>query len=233
MEGTRHPSVERMPSGTTDEYEDQKLTTPSGRGAVGRSLKSVRSIARAYFELKYLKRRAAYKSSNPDYEREREFAFSLLDDDCRYERGLEVGCGEGFSTHRIAARCDQVVATDVSAVAIRRARRYNRELSGITFRQHDLVGDPVPGKFDYIFCGEVLYYLRHDQFTVAASALAGSLRDGGVLHLLHHNSAEVIRKDFGADTICREFTRRSDLKILADEIRGPVRATVLTRTGAQ
>jgi SAM-dependent methyltransferase len=52
-------------------------------------------------------------------------------------RVLEIGCGVGRLTRGIAARAGQVVALDVSAEMLARARSYNQQLENVTW----LLGD--------------------------------------------------------------------------------------------
>jgi SAM-dependent methyltransferase len=52
-------------------------------------------------------------------------------------RVLEIGCGVGRLTRGLAARAGQVVALDVSAEMLSRARRYNGELDNVTWLHGD------------------------------------------------------------------------------------------------
>jgi ubiquinone/menaquinone biosynthesis C-methylase UbiE len=52
-------------------------------------------------------------------------------------RVLEIGCGVGRLTRGLAARAGEVIAIDVSAEMLARARRYNAELGNVTW----LLGD--------------------------------------------------------------------------------------------
>jgi ubiquinone/menaquinone biosynthesis C-methylase UbiE len=52
-------------------------------------------------------------------------------------RVLEIGCGVGRLTRGLAARAGQVVALDVSAEMLSRARRYNGELENVTWLHGD------------------------------------------------------------------------------------------------
>lgn len=200
-------------------------------------LKAHRSLARAYFELVYLKKHAAYRDSNPDYEKQRDFAFSVLDES-GFASGLEVGCGEGFTTGRVAERCERVVATDVSGIALKRARERNSHLAGVEYRQHDLVNDTLDGQYDYVFVAEVLYYVTLEQLPGAVEELASCVRPGGTLHLLHHRATGEdgvgIDKAFGARTIHDAFADRDDMTVVADNYDDydRLRVSVLTRKSA-
>jgi SAM-dependent methyltransferase len=205
--------------------------------AAAEKLKAHRSLARAYFELLYLKKHAAYRDSNPDYEKQRDFAFSVLEGS-GFAAGLEVGCGEGFTTGRVAERCERVVATDVSGIAVKRARELNSHLAGVEFRQHDLVNDSLDDEYDYVFVAEVLYYVTREQFPGVVEKLASCVRPGGTLHLLHHRATgddDVgVDKAFGAKTIHDAFVDRDEMTVVADQYGdyNRLRASVLTRKPA-
>jgi chemotaxis methyl-accepting protein methylase len=208
------------------------MTEKSTWKLAAETLKTNRTLARTFFEVLYLKKRGAYRGKNKSYEEQRDVAFSLLDDR-NYSLGLEVGCGEGFTTHRIASLCDRVIATDVSAVALKRAQERNEHLDGVEFRQHDLVRDNLDACHDYVFCGEVLYYFTYDQLIKVVERLARSIRAGGTLHLMHHRAVGDdefgLDKAFGARTIHDMFADRDDMSVAADHSYDRLRATVLKK----
>jgi trans-aconitate methyltransferase len=99
---------------------------------------------------------------------------------CR--RALEVGCSEGLYTRRLAARCDSVLAVDISATALVRAREFCRNLAHVEFREWDLRREELEGDFDLIVAMGVLEsfgWPRH--LAVARRKLIEMLRPGGWL----------------------------------------------------
>jgi SAM-dependent methyltransferase len=73
---------------------------------------------------------------------------------------LEIGCGEGHQSQYLARACGQLYGIDVSALAVRRARR---RCHGGRFA----VGDPfafafkdMPATVDLVVACEVLYYVK-------------------------------------------------------------------------
>ena len=104
----------------------------------------------------------------------------------RFERVLEIGCGAGAFTRRLAAIAERVVAIDASAAAINRARA-SRPDPRIEYRVTGAVElDPLAdGPWDLIVLSETIYYVgwQHSFFEVGwlARQLAASLRQGGVL----------------------------------------------------
>ncbi|RWK56454.1 trifunctional glycosyltransferase/class I SAM-dependent methyltransferase/polysaccharide deacetylase [Mesorhizobium sp.] len=74
-------------------------------------------------------------------------------------RALELACAEGHFTRQLAPRVGHLTATDISAVAIGRARARCRDQPNVEFGVLDFCADTLPGEMDLIVCSEVLYYL--------------------------------------------------------------------------
>jgi predicted TPR repeat methyltransferase len=77
----------------------------------------------------------------------------------RFRRGLEIGCAEALFTSELAARCDELLAVDISPTALRRAEERCHELRNVRFALWDLRSDPVPGSFDLVVATGVLEYI--------------------------------------------------------------------------
>lgn len=75
----------------------------------------------------------------------------------RYTNVLDIGCGAGTLTRRIAGLADAITAIDYSPQAISRAGQYDNP-SNIRYHCANLVAFPYE-KYDLIVCSEVLYYL--------------------------------------------------------------------------
>ncbi|AZO71439.1 MULTISPECIES: trifunctional glycosyltransferase/class I SAM-dependent methyltransferase/polysaccharide deacetylase [unclassified Mesorhizobium] len=74
-------------------------------------------------------------------------------------RALELACAEGHFTRRLAPRVGHLTATDISAIAIGRARARCSDQPNVEFGVLDFAADTLPGEMDLIVCSEVLYYL--------------------------------------------------------------------------
>lgn len=161
-----------------------------------------------------------------------ERAFALLGDR-NFQQGLEIGCGEGRNTWRLAERCDRVLALDISRVAIRRAQKMTL-LPNVDFQVADIVTRPLPEGCDYIFCSEVLYYLHLDQLDPVIEKIVLALQPDGWLHLVHSRSIKddtsgLPWKAFGARTIHERFLQRPELHLVADEQTDQYRITLLQK----
>jgi SAM-dependent methyltransferase len=77
-----------------------------------------------------------------------------------FARVLEIGCAEGVFTERLAPRCAELIAADVSAAALARARDRRDWGSPVTFTQLDLLDGTLPGRFSTIVVMDVLTYFQ-------------------------------------------------------------------------
>jgi 2-polyprenyl-3-methyl-5-hydroxy-6-metoxy-1,4-benzoquinol methylase len=99
-----------------------------------------------------------------------------------FSRAFEVGCGEGFVTELLAARCESVLATDVVPAALERA---SQRLSGrqhVRFQTWDLLRDPAPGRYDLVVVMGVLEcFTRRREFRSSRREILEMLEPGGYL----------------------------------------------------
>jgi SAM-dependent methyltransferase len=145
---------------------------------------------------------------------------------------LEAGCAEGHFTEKLTGRSSRVLAMDISAVALARARK--RAPSAI-FIEADLM-DWEPGAeapFGAIVLGDVLYYLDRSgvgtEFAALFPRIASWLKLGGRLLLAHGFSSE---KELAHRRSFRERFEAAGLRLVAETIpetdRGGVRCLLST-----
>lgn len=92
-------------------------------------------------------------------EREKHLKILNTVPDQRFRRVLDVGCSEGAFTGLAADRFAgaEITGIDLSARALRRAR--NQRRGNTRFFAMNLLEESPPGRFDLVFCSEMLYYL--------------------------------------------------------------------------
>jgi 2-polyprenyl-3-methyl-5-hydroxy-6-metoxy-1,4-benzoquinol methylase len=96
-----------------------------------------------------------------NWEHERYSRLLAMLDKPRYGRVLEIGCGAGTFTRRLAGRANKVLALDVSSEAIARANLGQSDLKYVEFR----VGNIMDYNFredkpwDLIVMSETVYFL--------------------------------------------------------------------------
>ena len=73
---------------------------------------------------------------------------------------IDVGCGEGWVTERLSPRCADVLAVDISATALERARERCAHAANVRFRRWDLLRDEPLGEFDLVLAMGVFEVFR-------------------------------------------------------------------------
>lgn len=97
-------------------------------------------------------------------------------------RALEVGCGTGAFSRRLAARANHVTAIDLSAEMIRVARSRSDQFPNIEFKVADAMSCDFPaGHFDCIATIATLHHVPTEQ---ALEKLKEALKPGGTLVVL-------------------------------------------------
>ena len=104
-------------------------------------------------------------------------------------RVLEIGCAEGFVTRLLASRSADLIAVDISTVALERARDACGSLRNVRFEVFDLQNDALPGRFDAIICAGVLVFLPPKVQIRTCNAIIAALAEGGTLVLEHTQQA--------------------------------------------
>jgi SAM-dependent methyltransferase len=103
------------------------------------------------------------------------------------QRVLEIGCGTGNLSIR-AKRAHpgvELTGSDPDPLALARAQRKARRLTGIRFEQGYAQHLPYPdATFDRVLSALMLHHLDHETKVAAAAEVHRVLRPGGSLHLV-------------------------------------------------
>lgn len=109
-----------------------------------------------------------------------EFLLRHVPAGCR--KALEIGCGTGAFSRRLAERSAQVTALDLSPEMIRLARERSADCPNIEFHVADAVSSDLPAEeFDLI---ATIATLHHLPFNPMLDKWKRALRAGGVLLVL-------------------------------------------------
>lgn len=73
---------------------------------------------------------------------------------------LDIGCGEGWITELLIPRYEQILAVDISPVALERAERRSGGAPNVRFERWDVVTGPRLGQFDLVLVMGVLEVFR-------------------------------------------------------------------------
>ena len=165
------------------------------------------------------------------YERQKYDRTLSLFPDGDIEDALELGCAEGHFTATMAGRVKRLLAADISAVAIERARARCGDVTNVRFAWCDISRELPAGEFDLIVCSEILYYMK-DRYALqdVARRIGRLLKPGGSLVMAHANVVSddpaVTGFDFteyGAKFIGETFARSPAFEF-ACEVRTPLYA---------
>ena len=148
-------------------------------------MRKARSLDPDYFENLYAADPDPWRFETSAYEQAKYEATIAALGEAAIGLALEVGCSIGVLTRRLAARCDRLVAVDVSTSALDRARRRCADLDNIDFRLAQIPRAHVSGPFDLIVLSEVAYYWDDDDLTRAAGMFAAQRVAQGRMLLVH------------------------------------------------
>jgi len=104
-----------------------------------------------------------------------------------FTSALEIGCGEGLFTRRLAPRCSELLAVDIAASAVARARERCSNLPNVVCAPARLPAEYPEGPFDLVVASDVLYYWTPTDLTAAIPTIEASLAPGGHLVALHYS----------------------------------------------
>ncbi|HUF30206.1 MAG TPA: polysaccharide deacetylase family protein, partial [Gemmatimonadaceae bacterium] len=215
------PGVSAAPGTAPSRASATPLATPADAPAFGRH----------HFERLFASGADPWRYESPYERRKYDQTLSLIGNG-RFRRSLEAGCAEGHFSVRLAAIVDEVIAADVSEIALARveARCESQGIRNVVTRRLDLSSDPLPGDFDLVVCSEVLYYMGdRNALADVARRLAAALAPGGVLVMAHAHVLSDSPADtgfdwglpYGAKTIGETFQAVPGI-VLEHEIRTPL-----------
>lgn len=143
------------------------------------------SLDAGYFEALYAEAPDPWSFRTSPYERGKYDATLGALARPRYRSVLEVGCSIGVFTHRLAERCDSLLAVDASTRALDEAKCTNADRPWVEFREATLPRDFPEGRYDLIILSEVLYYLSPEDLRQLAACCLAALELDGEMVLCH------------------------------------------------
>jgi trans-aconitate methyltransferase len=129
----------------------------------------------AFFDAIYTENADPWGYLTSNYERGKYDATLAALPAAGYRSGLEIGCSIGVLSRRLAVRCEQMLAVDISSVAIERACSLGDQPANLTFMRCNVPREWPDGRYDLIVLSEVLYYLNEVELDLLAERLIGSL----------------------------------------------------------
>ena len=166
-----------------------------------------RSTRPEYFEQLYKADPDPFRYSISPYEK-RKYASTIAGlPRARFRRAFEIGCSIGVLTRLLAARCDNLLAVDVSETSLASARIRCRDMRNVQSRRMRVPDRWPSGTFDLVVLSEVLYYQSaRDQRRTVTRTLR-TLRPTGVLILVHWLGETGTARS--GDEAANQFTRQA------------------------
>lgn len=103
----------------------------------------------------------------------------------RFATAWEIGCSNGELTARLAERCDDLLATDLSARAVALAAERNAPHAHVRIEQAAHPAQWPEGRFELIVLSEVGYYLDPSSLAHCARGIRSSLDPLGTVIACH------------------------------------------------
>lgn len=102
-----------------------------------------------------------------------------------YQNAFEIGCSIGVLTERLTAKCERLLAIDVSEKAIEQAKIRCRNLPNVRLQTMHFPEEVPDEKFDLILISEVGYYLSPPDWEKAMMKVFTQLTENGQVALAH------------------------------------------------
>jgi SAM-dependent methyltransferase len=198
-------------------------------------LRHERGVASAFDQL-YAGLNDPFGTELPQYRYQKRKYDSLLSMLPRrpYVNVLDVGCGLGTFTRKLAPFAEHILGTDISAEAIEQARRLSAGCPNIAYSHQDMLDNPhQEASFDLIILADTLYYIE-PLTDVGLKSIAGNLSKklapGGLLLLVNHYFFGIDLASRGTREIHDAFRWAARLERVAEYRRAFFLATLLRRS---
>lgn len=118
----------------------------------------------------------------------------------RFANALEIGCAEGRFTAQLLPHVDRLLAVDISATALARARALVPDAAQVRFSAIDIFSQDIEGRFDLIVCSELLAYLpQRRTLELVLARVLGALVPEGLLVMANAKAVADERDKRGFD----------------------------------
>jgi trans-aconitate methyltransferase len=157
-----------------------------------------------FFERLYRKSEDPWNFSSSVYEASRYQEILNALPQKYFERAFEPGCSIGVLTEKLAARCSEIQAIDISITAVRKAQQRCQNLLGVHINPGILPTDIPDGVYDLIVFSEIGYYFSIVNLQRIIERLVNQLSSRGTLigvHWLGKSPDHVLDGNVVNDTI--------------------------------
>ena len=146
----------------------------------------------------------------------------------RYRRAFEPGCSIGVLTAGLAARCDELVASDIDDRALAAARAATDGQDHVLVTRLEVPEAWPDGMFDLVVVSELGYYLDPEALDLLLDRAVGSLSPHGTL-LACHWRHPVADYPATGDAVHDRLLARAELTSAVRHVEEDFRLDLLTR----
>ncbi|HEY2192784.1 MAG TPA: SAM-dependent methyltransferase [Actinomycetospora sp.] len=151
--------------------------------------------------------------------------------DPHYGRVFEPGCAGGALSVQLAARCDELVATDLADEAVERARTRVDDQPHVRVERAAVPHTMPDGPFDLVVVSELAYYFGAADRATLWDGVRERLAPGGTL-LAVHWIREAPEYPVTGDEVHDELARLDGLARIAEHREADFRLDVLARVSS-
>jgi trans-aconitate methyltransferase len=143
------------------------------------------NLADDYFDAIYSTHDDPWDFTTSKYEAEKyDATISSLPND-HYVSAFEIGCSIGVLTEKLAIRCVELLAVDVSDKALVSAKNRCKHLSQVHFKKMKVPQEFPVNEFDLILISEVGYFFPVDDWFTLVENTYSHLTGHGQIALVH------------------------------------------------
>ncbi len=118
---------------------------------------------------------------------------------------LEIACGTGYWTERLAPVCKNIHATDINEAVLEIARSKEYGLTPVCFETVDFFDSQLDGNYDAVFGGFILSHITYETLSAFFRRLEELVPSGGTIVLIDNlyvegNSHPIVKTDEGGNT---------------------------------
>lgn len=150
----------------------------------------------------------------------------------RFRCAFEPGCSIGLLTELLADRCDRLLATDISATAVKSARRRVGDRVNVSVQELAVPQRwPTGRAFDLIVLSEIGYHCSRSDLGRLIERAVGSLTPDGIIVACHWRHPAPDHPLTG-DQVHDVLTQQSGLRVIAAHLEADFRLDVLAASDA-
>jgi len=143
------------------------------------------TLSADYFERMYREDNDPWGFTDRWYEeRKRAVTLAALPEP-RYGCAYEPGCSIGVLTLGLADRCESLLASDISPIALREADRRLEGRCNVLLERRQLPEEWPHGQFDLVVLSELLYYFDERDLPNVLAKASRAVAPGGTLLSVH------------------------------------------------